>query len=303
MSDTPLIFSHFGNSWYLRHTLALARQTNPNRRLVLLGDKANRNVALKNGWEHAHFADFRAPSHDSFDAHFRMVEGPDHKSYKGKVNWLRYVFERWYHIEGFAAREGIDRFWHFDTDTMILRDLSDFEPELAHVDFTVQCNNTCLNGIVSTAVLREFNLHTIDIFKDTAFLDEEQRKLDTEHPNWSFNEMMAFKLYKAQTTRPWLHLMAHSDTHVFDDAIRQEHGFDTTPIGCGITIKDVFARNGRVFGTRLGDEVELVTLNMSWMPRGSYKWVRRAARGEDGRLADAVRFVLKLHDLIGAKPR
>ena len=142
MSDVVLIFSHYGYSAYLECSLACARKTNPDARLIFLGDKFNADVAKRHGWEHYLFEDFTSEFHPRFLEVFKHIQGIKHTPIKNGRDWLKYVFERWLYIDAFVKSRSIDRFWHFDSDTMVLRDLRQYDADLAWADFSVQCNNT-----------------------------------------------------------------------------------------------------------------------------------------------------------------
>ena len=132
-----IIFSHYGYTPYLDYTLGCAAKTNPNVRKVLLGDGRNKAVADRNGWEHFLYSDFLSPNHERFHDIFKPIRGnlsaPNDK-------WLKFVFERWLHIDGFIRSEGINRFWHFDSDTMIVRNLENYSSLMNDYDYTTQCN-------------------------------------------------------------------------------------------------------------------------------------------------------------------
>jgi len=281
VSDVILIFTHFGYSDYLEYTLSCARKTNPNARLVLLGDAGNVDVALRHGWEHYAFTNFKSRFHDHFSVVFRHVQGARHNPYKNGSDWLRYVFERWLFIDAFLQSESIDRFWHFDSDTMVLQDLQPYEHDLRAVDFTVQCNNTCLNGLVSAPVVSEFCEHVCNLYENAEFIESQQREFDTVNPHYAFTEMRAFDHYKSMTNRPWVHLMTYRDDKAFDDCICQGHGFQMVTLPSNEVIKSVYSRGGNIYGIREGREVEFVTLNLSWVPNYLFEWVLEAISGID----------------------
>lgn len=271
MPPIPIIFSHYGNSTYLAYSLACARQTNPLARLIFLGDKSNAKVAKDNGWEHFNFIDFRSSYHSKFDSVFSHVQGKKHAHIKNGQDWLRYVFERWFFIEAFVTANKISRFWHFDSDTMILKDLEPFNQKLIDIDFTVQCNGTCLNGVISSTVVTEFCCHINSLFEDKSFLNAQQLEFDTINPGWAFTEMRAFDDYKQGTSRSWIRILNYGDNMAFDDCICQVHGFDMCTLSGGEYVKDIYSLNGEIYGTQNNQKVNFVTLNLSWV--GDYVFI------------------------------
>ena len=296
MSAITIIFSHYGYSTYLEYTLSCAKKTNPNARFIFLGDQDNADVARRHGWEHYEFSAYRSTFHPRFEAVFRHVKGPHAVSVKNGRDWLRYVTERWLFLEAFANQFGIRRFWHFDSDTMILQDIGPHDEVLKDFDFSVQCNGTCLNGIVTLDVLNEFSAHICKKFSDEAYLRSQQEEFDTINPTYSLTEMRLFDLYKSATHRPWLHLLDYRKDLVFDDCICQDHGFQMMEMPAGHNpIKQLFHQQGRIFGSRRGELVEFVTLNLSWVSDSLFQWVlsivdsaNQAAPSIEARLAAAI---------------
>lgn len=287
MSDVTLIFTHYGYSSYLDYTLACLRKTNPDARLVLLGDEDNADVARRNDWEHRLLFEAPGDLQARFGRVFRHVQGVKHDPIRNGRDWLRYVFERWFFIEGFVRQESIDRFWHFDSDTMVLQDLGPHGDALDGIDFSVQCNGTCLNGIMNSVVVAEFCDHICKLFEDAEFLASQQREFDSVHPEYAFTEMRAFDNYKTRTSRPWLHLLEYRSDKVFDDCICQEQGFQMTTLPSGERVKQIFSGNGKVYGVRGGREVEFISLNLSWVPDYVFRWALNALDGRSSEVEHA----------------
>lgn len=287
MSSIPIIFSHYGNSTYLKYSLACARLTNPHARLIFLGDDSNVEVAIENGWEHFYFKEFRSIYLSEFNCVFRHVQGKKHSHIKNGNDWLRYVFERWFFIEAFVCSNNIGRFWHFDSDTMILKDLESFGHELADVEFTVQCNGTCLNGIMSSDVVTNFCQHINSLFKDKNFLNLQQIEFDTLNPGWAFTEMRAFDDYKQKTSKNWVKILNFGENMAFDDCICQDHGFNMTVLRGGEYVKDIYSQNGEIFGEQLGKKINFITLNLSWVSDYVFLWVLNSLGGANSSLKHA----------------
>lgn len=279
MSEITLIFSHYGNSDYLDFTLRCARKTNPNARLILLGDEANIEVAKKSGWEHHVYSEYKGDLLRRFNNVYRPIQGIKHNHIKNGKDWLKFVFERWFFIEEFAKREKLGRFWHFDSDTMVLQDLRPHDLALRNYDFSVQCNGMCLNGIVSTSVVSEYCAHICALFESSEYLSAQQYEFDTKNPDYAFTEMRAFADYLQKTARPWLHLLSYQENVIFDDCICQAHGFQMCELKRGQSVKRFYARNKRIYALRGNNEIEFVTLNLSWVPLYVFDWSMKALSG------------------------
>jgi hypothetical protein len=276
MNELPIIFSHYGNVDYLSKSMLCATLTNPTKRKILIGDSSNRDSALGNGWEHIEFDSITSNLRTEFINNFRYIHGALHPNVKNQGDWLRYVFERWYFTEQFCKENQISQFWHFDSDVMLLEDLRLFEPSLIdHYDFTTQCNNMCLNGMVKTNVLTEYCRHMIDLFKDEEFLDTQQREFDTINPNYAFTEMRA---YHSFSKTPGLqarccHLESIFDGWWFDDCICQDDEFlmEFHPLANRL-IKKVYFRNGSFIGAHKEHDVRFAAINLSWVPTSLFDW-------------------------------
>lgn len=276
----PILFTHYGFSDYLPYTLACAARTNPALPRIFLGDELNRKIANQHGWRHFMVQDYRSQKLEKFQAVFRHIRGRDHGLITNGQDWLRYVFARWYHLEEFVRRQQIPRFWHFDTDTMILEDLQGYVDRLPY-EFTTQCNGTCLNGLIRSEVVSEFNDHTIRLFENPEFLRGQEEYVG-RHPGHSFNEMTSFHEFQKITQRKGVHLMKWSEDEVFDDYLRQDHGFamHTLPThdGKGCQVKKILKDPSGFFGFRQAKKTRFVSLNLSHCNKALFKWVLRSLR-------------------------
>lgn len=271
-----IIFTHYGISNYLFYTLSLARYTNPDARIVLLGDEQNREIALKAGCEHQQLDDFTSEMRNEFDSVFRWVQGPKHNPVKNGKDWLKYVFERWFIIEAFCREQGIKEFWHFDSDVMIAKPLFEYGQILKKdgIDYSKQCNGTCLNGYINYDILPAFLQFMIGLFKDESFLAEQQREFDEMNPNFAFTEMRAFDLFSKQSHFNGVILESYFDGVWFDDALAQGDGFETMRVPvCNQSVKKIECGNGEFYAYKNGKKYVFGVLNCSWLPEAVYAWI------------------------------
>ncbi len=270
-ASAPLLFIHYGDSPYLAFTLRAARASNPDTRIVLLGDASNRHFA-RYGVEWIDFATLPVgDEHRAFQHVFTPIIGKTH----GKEAWVKFVFERWFFLHEYLQSAGIDAFWTFDSDTVLLRNLAAIEPLLSDVDCTEQCHSMCLNGFVRRADLVRGYLQSInDQFQRPAHLDAWRRYV-AEHPDYAFTEMGAWATYKHEAALRVRHLMTPFEGAVFDDAIALAHGMETADASeAGMTMKRVFRdAEGRLYARQMADGtlVRLWSINMSWAPEHLYR--------------------------------
>lgn len=277
MNSLPIIFSHYGNVDYLAKSLLCSSITNPTKRKILIGDASNKYTALVNGWEHVLFQDVKSPVRDDFNKNFVYVRGKHHSIRKNDGDWLKFVFERWYIIQQFCKQEGIERFWHFDSDVMVLEDLRVFEPDLINnFAYTTQCNGMCLNGMVGLDILTGFCLYTTALFQDKEFIALQQLEFDTLNPAYAFTEMRAFEKYASSSEchGKGQHLAGSFTGWWFDDCICQDHQFEME--NCLLAqrpIKKILFDSGGFYGRRLGVDFRFGALNLSWVPTLLFDWV------------------------------
>jgi hypothetical protein len=277
-----IIFTHYGDTDYLRYTLRQVTKTNREMRRVLIGDEHNRKTTISSGWEHYLLDDFPSEKRDLFNARFRWIQGPLHNPIKGRRDWLRFVFERFFCVETFLLTAGYSHFWHFDSDTMILHRLDEYASDIEElgVECTTLCNDICPSGLIKSSFLSSYNDWMIDSFRDPEELRLRQKEYDEERPAEAYTEMPAFCEFRSKSGRKTVHLAtAFQARRVrFDDYVCQEHSFDTFQSDITKqTFKALRSDFGRVVCTHNGDEIEFATINCSWAPIAVYEWIEMAA--------------------------
>jgi hypothetical protein len=279
MSDhAPILFIHYGDASYLRHTIRAAQTSNPEKRLVFLGDESNRHLA-RLGVEHHVFNDFNyGPEIERFNRVFQLIKGENHTYRKlhGADHWTRFVFLRWFLILNFLRREKIDRFWTFDSDTLILAPLASREPRFSDLDCTEQCVAQCMNGYVSGQQVVSGYIEKInELFERPDYL-EQQRAVLRKKPGLAFTEMNAYVAYREETSLKSVHLAKAIAGEAFDDAMCFTDCYERHPqkVKDRLVIKNLLLDpKAGVFVKELpsGENVRLLTLNLSWMPDYIYE--------------------------------
>ena len=286
LSGSPILFIHYGPANYLRWTLAVARRFNPDKQIVLLGEVSNSRSARGV----AEFVDFESLSgtekEQEFQLVFQVIQGERHRFNKtnGVEFWLKFVFRRWFLIEAFLKREGLDSFWTFDSDTLVLADLSAREERFSKVQATAQCKNQCLNGwIGSRELVSRYTRSILDQFSEKDFLDAQRERL-TIQAGLAFNEMDAFAEFRRRESIKTWHGEHPIGEEIFDDALAFTEGFEATDqkVLQKISTKRLWSEGQNIYARHLqsGKLVRLLTCNMSWMP--SYIWKRIMAAATSG---------------------
>ena len=222
--NTPIIFCHYSNSEYLPYVFELVRITNSDKDIILLGDKSNQRIAKEKKIKHFFFNDFNNGLEiETFDHVYKLVKGAKHRNVKGVIEWVNFVFRRWFYIYNFLTAHDINNFWHFDSDTMITDSLSIHEKSFLPYDCTEQCNGSCMNGFISgpNIVLKYLNKIN-ELFQDEKYIQEQQKEFDEKNVGFAFTEMRAYEKFKEDGLNS-ARLNSIIDGSTFDDCICQEH--------------------------------------------------------------------------------
>lgn len=293
-TSPPIIFIHYGDSYYLKYTLESAVSFNPDKQVILLGDHENA-YHKRLGVIHIDFKDYAAgPEIELFDRVYQHIAGSQH----GRHEWTRFVFRRWFNIYNYIKAHGISRFWTFDSDTLILTRLSAYEARFARVDCTEQCSGICMNGFIpSLEVVKGYVDKVNELFQREPFLDEQRANL-RELPWYAFTEMRAYVAYRTEAGLKTVRLGAIVDGEAFLDSIctLEEHKiyldddeYETYDVRVWRhEIKKVYLRHdGEIFlrHRSTGQFVKLNTINMSWVPEWLFqRLLRHASRKLRSRL-------------------
>jgi hypothetical protein len=267
----PIIFCHYGCSEYLQYTLKCAKLNNPDKQIVLLGDGVNKTIAEKCGVRHIFFDDLNCSDEiELFDTVYKLVQGKQHEHMHGARDWVNFVFKRWFFIFNFVVRNNIQGFWHFDSDNMLLNELSAHEGKFSGYLCTEQCNGMCMNGYISgPAVIKSYLDKINDLFQREELICEQQKEFDDFHPEYAFTEMRAYKIFKEEERIRSIRLNTVIGGSTFDDCICQEHDMLMEDSRFGRKIKKVILnKNGRFFCQQQESNalIEMNSLNLSWVP-------------------------------------
>jgi hypothetical protein len=266
MQRSPIIFIHYGNSPYLEYSLTIAKNKNPYTRVILLGDDSNKAIALQAGAEHFYFENyFKEEEAEIFTKVYKFIAGEQ----KRKSFWTNFVFKRWFCIYNFLKENEIETFWTFDSDTLILTELSALESNFTGIDTTTQCNGICMNGFVTNIRTVKGYVDKInELFQRKDFLKEQELSF-RDHPDWAFTEMRAFATYEQESGIRTQRSNKIIGGAMFDENICQIDDFEYSfHKGANRDVKHLFFENGNIYEKKVvNDElIRLNAINMSWVP-------------------------------------
>ncbi|MEM9227145.1 MAG: hypothetical protein AAGA45_04175, partial [Verrucomicrobiota bacterium] len=129
MSDRPaIIITHQGDSFYLAHTIAQTRQSNPRSRLILLGDEAYDYYL---GVEHYDYRQYSSEANRLGTLYRHRNAVDEHHE------WLRFYFQKWVMIRNFIRQEKLPSTFIIDSNVLLYADLAVLQEQLEHPKFTV----------------------------------------------------------------------------------------------------------------------------------------------------------------------
>lgn len=273
--EAPIIFIHYNDSYYLKHTLRSAVLFNPDKEVILLGDENNR-YHQKLGLTFYHLNEFaNGPEIELFDKIYRFIAGEQHSRHE----WTRFVFRRWFIIYNFLLAKGIQRFWTFDSDNLVLTRLSGHEEKFKEYDCTEQCSGICMNGFVNGLnVVKGYVDKMNELFQRPRFIQQQQASLKN-FPRYAFTEMRAYVAYRDECPIKHIRLNTIINSETFLDSIctTEEHRLyfneDEYEVYSEklwkLHLKKIYLRSdGHIFLWHLpsGQLVKMNTINMSWTP-------------------------------------
>ena len=113
MRAYPIIVLHQGNHDYLRICLEQAKFTNPNSRIILLGDKKAQSVAP----DYVEFYDTK----DYFNTAKEFSKVYKHHS-TNYYEFELFCIQRWFIVNEFIQKNNIEYFLHLDSDVLLYAD-------------------------------------------------------------------------------------------------------------------------------------------------------------------------------------
>ena len=278
---TPIIFIHYGDSPYLKYTVEFAKKSNPDKQIVFLGDEENKY--LENfGAHHVMISDYlSSPEIDKFHEVFKII-GPDGYKISGKDNgkskddtgvfWTKFVFLKMFVFYNYALKNGINKFWTFDTDNFIVTDLVPFESLFIDLDNTEQNLGNSMHGIINNLeVLKGYIEMINELFEDESFLDSVKESLLNAPKHHAYTEMWAYNEYKKRKTIKTIHLNGVFNNSTFDDKLCFPDGMET--VACHFkgmpVIKKIYYDNLGLFYFKKEHEEVYLKVNVfdfSWLP-------------------------------------
>ena len=155
MTDNiPVIFFHVGNPQYLRMSLMQAKERNPDSRIILFGDQTNNNYSFV---EHINIRDYETEA-----SKFSNIY--EHLSTNNK-HFELLCFNRWFVINEYAKKTGLEKFFYCDSDVMLYCDITEEYEKFKDCRFTLTHNISAGIGYFNDmSAIDEYCSLCMDIF-------------------------------------------------------------------------------------------------------------------------------------------
>ena len=200
MRAYPIIVLHQGNHDYLRICLEQAKFTNPNSRIILLGDKKAQSVAP----DYVEFYDTK----DYFNTAKEFSKVYKHHS-TNYYEFELFCIQRWFIVNEFIQKNNIEYFLHIDSDVLLY---ADFEKEnvyeqIKDYDMTISNVSGHTSFFNNKETLQKFCDFTYDLYKN----DKEFFKQFKENPTNEFIYYKNIQGYKPLSDMTLLHFFTRSN--------------------------------------------------------------------------------------------
>ena len=138
MAALPIVFIHAGEQHWLRQSLAQARSSNPEARVILLSHTAQN---MPKGVEFYYLGDF-------FGEAAALKQSYEHFSQYDPAYEL-FCFQRWFALRDFMRREKLPRAVYLDSDVLAFADLDREGEVFADCDMTLSQGHCGHNSYVN----------------------------------------------------------------------------------------------------------------------------------------------------------
>jgi len=185
MPPPPIILIHRGDSFYLAHAIAQARSSNPDSRLILLGDSSN---SFYLGVEHYRYEDYFDRARE-FAKLFTYEFFPSYQ-----YPWILFCHQKYFALLDFIRRFGIERFLLVDSDVMIYEPIEPYFEHYAAYQLTLSQASSEYSAQAAFAIVNDSSIvaELCRIYDELFLVSPEI--LETRFGTRYFTEMLGLSL-------------------------------------------------------------------------------------------------------------
>jgi hypothetical protein len=267
----PIIFAHkdYGcntNSKYLSHSLEMAKLTNPNSEVILIGDDASRELISSKGIIFVPLQEF---DNDKLVNELQSVIKFIGNHHKMPMIRYEFLFSRYLIFYLYASKYNIDKFWHFDSDTFVVRDLSPLVPHFSSYVCNVLNRGTGCNGVLRQDFLESISKFFISMFRDMG--NQFYNKL--KNIDCIYTEMYGVSRFIRETKPSTVIISEEHQNSIFDPCIWSSDGYikdpsfrssDSSKPGRRAKLINVNDNNQLFVKRDDGKNILLNSINFSW---------------------------------------
>jgi hypothetical protein len=236
-SQTPIVFIHRGNSWYLPYVLSQAKFSNPTSNITLIGD----DLALQavQGIKGIHSESLDKLESDSINS-FRQKYS--HMSSNSEEFEL-FCWLRWFYLLEYMRRHHIETAFHCDSDVLLYNSIGNIKERYnlkknSACGFLIQKQSFdsfywCASAHVSywsNDLLKEFCEFSINSFAKSKFLDLYKEKFNyhlTEKKPGGICDMTTLYLFWKWNEDRIENLAVNHNANVIDNNINTGSNYDS----------------------------------------------------------------------------
>lgn len=250
--DTPVIITHFGDSYFLPHVLSQLKKSNPQKRIVLLGDSSNKFYQGLVDWFDIRDYSLLA---DKFSKNYHHLS-PNNRKYE------LFCFVRWFAILEFMKRNIIPKAWCLDSDVMVYDDLTKTETLFSSKPMSISdvSGGCCLINDIN--ILENLCQKMMETYEDESTLTRLREHLvNPIHPKiaCSVSDMYFFADLKMKLGDEIGDFSKITNSSIFDSNIYLQEGLVMNG-----DIKKVCWDKGQPFGLTMdGKRVDFVILHFA----------------------------------------
>lgn len=186
----PIVFIHYGDSFYLKPSLICANKYNPNTDIYLLGDEMNKYCDKYTSVIWQSYKNYQKGTlFNIFKNNYNHI-GTSNNYF---ITQEKFCFLRWFILYNFLVHNKLDKCWYFDTDTFICCNLTKYENHFDNYKIAITNRISGTNTIINNkSMILELCQMICEFITDDKFLSTQKKMVDIsidQGKNYNFCDM------------------------------------------------------------------------------------------------------------------
>lgn len=214
----PIVFIHYGWSWYVAYALYQARVANPDAEIILITDVPHLynepGVRVCSLLDHEQGAHQFRPLYRHFSSNEEVFE--------------RNCIERWFVLSDWMKIEGVERCFVVDSDVLIFVDVKAVGENYPDIDLTHTTEGSQIYGYVNSLPhLEAFGNFLISLYRDDMpLIESEYQRLQATGSSNGISDMCLFAWFQERYPGRYFALNKPVKGIVFDENIKVPRGWE-----------------------------------------------------------------------------